>query len=158
PLSVARIVAITVLLPLGIGLAVRHFWPAARRVSAPVNRVGMVLLLLAAALIIVRGWSAIGSLVGDGTLPVIAAFTLLGLVVGHVLGGPAEDDRTVLALSTASRHPAVALAVANSAPSGETLAPAAIALALLAGFVVAIPYTAWRKRLRGNAVARAGAR
>ncbi|HEX6999532.1 MAG TPA: membrane transporter protein, partial [Gammaproteobacteria bacterium] len=46
PLSVARIVAITVLLPLGIGLAVRHFWPAARRVSAPVNRVGMVLLLL----------------------------------------------------------------------------------------------------------------
>jgi BASS family bile acid:Na+ symporter len=44
---------------------------------------------------------------------------LRSLVAGHVLGGPAPEDRTVLALATANRHPGVALAVASAVAAPE---------------------------------------
>jgi BASS family bile acid:Na+ symporter len=54
------------------------------------------------------------SLVGNGTILALGAFTLAGLAAGHLLGGPNRDDCTVLALATASRHPGVALAIASA--------------------------------------------
>jgi BASS family bile acid:Na+ symporter len=70
--------------------------------------------------------------------------------VGHVLGGPLEADRTALAISTASRHPAVALAVATSGPLGEIKTELAIILAyLVVATIVCIPYQKWRERHAG---------
>lgn len=146
PLAVARIVSLTVLLPLAVGMALRRWFPATERLGPPIGMIGTVLLVLVLALLIARLWPSMMELVGDGTLLAIGAVTLIGLAVGHMLGGPSEDGRTVLALATASRHPAVALAIASQA--AEELAPAAIVLALLVGAVAATPYTAWRKRMR----------
>jgi BASS family bile acid:Na+ symporter len=146
PQTVARIVAISVLLPLAAGIALRHWLPAAERWSSTVNTVGMALLAFVLVLLIVRMWPAMIGLVGDGTLLAIVAVTLISIGVGHLLGGPDEDDRTVLALATGSRHPAVALAVAGLA--GEALAPAAVLLALIVSALAAVPYTAWRRRRR----------
>jgi BASS family bile acid:Na+ symporter len=52
--------------------------------------------------------------VATSTALIIAAVAAIGLAIGHWLGGPNPDDRTVLALSTASRHPAIALAAATA--------------------------------------------
>jgi BASS family bile acid:Na+ symporter len=37
-------------------------------------------------------------IIRDGTLPAIAIISMCGLAVGHLVGGPDKDDRTVLAL------------------------------------------------------------
>ena len=91
--------------------------------------------------------AAIRSLIGDGTLLAIATFTLLGLLMGHLLGGPDAEDRTVLALAAASRHPAVALAIASASFPEQKLVLPAVLLALLTGIVATVPYSAWRKRV-----------
>jgi bile acid:Na+ symporter, BASS family len=82
-------------------------------------------------------------------------FVLIGLAAGHLLGGPDPDDRTVLALSTATRHPGVAIAIANANFPGGKLAVAAVLLYVLVSAVVSIPYLNWIKR-RHAAAAGAG--
>ena len=64
-----------------------------------------------------------------------------------MLGGPIEGDRTALAMATASRHPAVALAVATSGVVVETKPElAVILLYLIVATLVSIPYQKWRHR------------
>lgn len=74
--------------------------------------------------------------------------TLIWLAVGHLLGGPDEDDRTVLPFATASRHPGVAVAVASL--TGEPLAPVGVLLAVVVSELAVVPYKRWRKRLRAG--------
>ncbi|MGH2414231.1 MAG: hypothetical protein ACRDEA_11210, partial [Microcystaceae cyanobacterium] len=88
---------------------------------------------------------AIAALIGNGTLIAIIIFILIGLLAGHLLGGPDPNDRTVLALSTVSRHPGIAIAIAHINFSGQKLAPAAIVLYLLVNAVVTILYLKSRK-------------
>ncbi len=57
---------------------------------------------------------------------------------------PRAEDRGVLALATAARHPGVALAIANFPQ--QKLASAAVVLYLVMGAILAIPYVLWRKR------------
>jgi BASS family bile acid:Na+ symporter len=94
-------------------------------------------------------WPAIVGLIGDFTLVAIIIFTLVSLALGHLLGGPDPDDRTVLGLSTASRHPGVAIAIASAiAPDKKAVAAvaAAVFLCVLVGVAVTVPYVRWRKR------------
>ena len=106
---------LTVLAPLVVGIAVRSLAAAfAARIARPVSLVSTVLLIASALPVLFTAWPTIVSLTGDGTIVARAAFVLIGLAVGHLLGGPDPEDRTVLALSTASRHPGVALAIAHA--------------------------------------------
>src|SRR5688572_21294737 len=88
---------------------------------------------------VVIGRSKIGDVVRgrDVTLVALVLITLLSLAVGHVLGGPDEDDRTVLAFATASRHPGVAIVVANL--TDQPLAPIGVLLAVVIGEIAVIP-------------------
>jgi BASS family bile acid:Na+ symporter len=114
--------------------------------AKPVS-LGATILLLAIALpVLFTTWPAIVSLIGNGTVVAIAAFILAGLAVGHLLGGPDPDDRTVLAFCTAFRHPGVAIAIAGANFPGQKLVPAAVLLYLLVSAVVSIPILAWRRR------------
>jgi len=83
------------------------------------------------------------SLIGNGTLLALAAFVLFGLAIGHLLGGEDESNRTVLALSTASRHPGVAIAFAHANFPQQKLAMAAVLLYLLVSVIVSVPYLSW---------------
>jgi BASS family bile acid:Na+ symporter len=97
------------------------------------------------------GRHALAAQIGDYTLLAIVLFTLAGLAVGHLLGGPDGDNRSALALATATRHPGVALAVLH-AVIPENKAPAVVVvLYLLVSAVASTPYVAWRKRARGAA-------
>ena len=154
PATVAQLVLKTVFIPLAAGIAVRYFAPAfAERIAKPVSLVAMVLLVVSALPIVFTAWPAITSLIGNGTILAIAAFVVVGLAAGHLLGGPDPEDRTVLALSTASRHPGVAIAIASANFPGQKLVFAAVLLYLIVNAVVSLPYLNWRKRQRAGIVA-----
>jgi BASS family bile acid:Na+ symporter len=76
---------------------------------------------------------------------------VIGLSVGHLFGGPRPGDRTTLALATASRHPAVALAIATSGAVKEPKPELGIILLyLIVATVVSLPYQRWRKPAAGS--------
>jgi bile acid:Na+ symporter, BASS family len=82
----------------------------------------------------------------------LAALAAIGLAVGHILGGPLAGDRTALAISTSSRHPAVALAIATSGTVSEPKPELAIILLyLVVASIIALPYQRWRKPTVGAA-------
>jgi len=145
--TIAQLVLTTVLLPLAAGIAVHHLAPAlADRIARPISLVAAVLLSASALPVVFTAWPAIMSLIGNGTVLAIAAFVVVGLAAGHLLGGPVPEDRTVLAFSTASRHPGIALAIASANFPGQKLVPAAVLLYLIVNAVVSIPYVKWRKQ------------
>lgn len=148
PLAIARIALITVLLPLLAGTAVHAWRPAmADRVAPTVGRMAMALLVLAALVLLAASWRAMWDVVGDGTLLALAAFVAIGLIVGHLLGGPEPDHAVVLALSTACRHPAIALTIA-SANFPDQRFGGTILVYLIVGLICGVPYLAWQRRRR----------
>jgi len=154
PLIVLRVVLTSVLLPLGLGLLLKRFWrEPPPRLPSLLNVTGLVLLAVAFVPVLLKQRREMIELVGDGTLLAIVAAAGLGLLVGHVLGGPHRQDQSVLALATASRHPGVAIAVATIAAPHQPLVAPAILLAVLVNALAVTPYVFWRKRWRGNAEA-----
>jgi len=148
PATVAILVAKTVLVPLLLGIGLRAAAPAfAERVSRPLSLGATVLMLVAFVPVVVIAWPKLVAQVGDFTIVAIVLLTVAGLVVGHVLGGPDPGDRTVLALSTATRHPAVAVMVARAGAPDDPTVVAAVFLAFLVGLLVTVPYVKWRKRV-----------
>ncbi len=141
PGVVASLALTSVLVPLAAGMAFRAaFRSLADRITKPVSRFASVLLALGAVAVLVTALPSSLRLIGNGTVLALVAFVAVGLAVGHALGGPVRDDRIVLALSTACRHPAIALAIAAATFPTERAAVAAIVLYLLINIVVAIPY------------------
>ncbi len=89
----------------------------------------------------------IAGLIDIRTLLAIAAFVIVGLAAGHLLGGPEAEHATVLALSTASRHPAIALAVAKINFPNEPYLGATILLYLLVLTLITVPYVSRQRRV-----------
>jgi len=149
PAAVAKIVLVSVLVPLAAGIIVRRLAPdLAERIARPIGMVATILLVAAALLVIFGAWRSAVSLVGNGILLASAAFVVVGLAVGHLLGGPEPEDRTVLALSTATRHPGVALAIASVNVPSERLVLAAVLLYFVISTILSAVYLAWRRRQR----------
>lgn len=149
--AVAWLVLISIIGPLAVGMAVRlAARPVAERIANPVELAAMVLLVVSALPIVVIRFPDIVAMLGDGTIVAIVAFTLVGLAVGHVLGGPDPDDRTVLALSTATRHPGIALAIVSANIAAPHILGAILLYLIVAG-VASLPYYLWRRRLSHGA-------
>lgn len=144
PRAVAGVVISSVLLPLAAGMAVRSLAPAfADRFASPISIAGAVLLVAAFVPVLISQGGQIVSLLGGGTFAALAAFAVTGLFIGHVLGGPKFEERTVLALYSSARHPGVALAIAQANFPQQRIAIAAILLALLIAAGVSAPYMNW---------------
>jgi BASS family bile acid:Na+ symporter len=147
PIAVAKIVVIMTLVPLIAGAIVRAIAPAiANRLEKPAKLIATVLLILGAGALLVAALPVIAGLIDSRTLLAIAAFVVVGLAAGHMLGGPEAEHATVLALSTASRHPAIALAVAKINFPNEPYLGATILLYLLVLTALTLPYVARRRR------------
>lgn len=148
--AVANLVAVSVLAPLAAGMVFRHFAPtAAGRMAKPLLRIAEIVLLCGVLSILVFALPSVLSLIGNGTILVIAAFVAVGVTVGHFFGGPGPDERVTLALSTAYRHPALAIAIARANFPGERRVFSAILLYALLNTLLTIPYVAWqRKKVR----------
>jgi BASS family bile acid:Na+ symporter len=143
---VAWVVFVSTLLPLLLGLLIRAVLPAlAQRIEPAVALTGKILLGLGALALLIASVGALWAAVGNGTVIAIAMFVAAGLAVGHLLGGPDPAERTVLGLSTACRHPAVALVIAG-ANSPDLNFGAVIIWYLLLTIIVGIPYVRWRRK------------
>lgn len=153
PRSISVVVLTTILLPLLVGIAIGKIAPTlADRVAKPIGILASALLILSALPFLVGSARTVFSLVGDGTILSLAGFALIGLIIGHLLGGPEPDHRSVLALATASRHPAVAVAIAHANFPEQTLAGAAILWYLILSGIVSAFYLARVKRKRAEPV------
>ena len=144
--AIARIVAMTTLVPLLVGMAVHRLAPrVADALVKPLSRIATALLLAGVALLLYGTRHAIWAAVGGGAIAAIVAFVAVGLLVGHLLGGPEAEHSTVLALATACRHPAIALSIASANFPNEQFAGMVILYLLVSG-VAGIPYVKWQGR------------
>jgi bile acid:Na+ symporter, BASS family len=152
--AIARVVLVTTLLPLALGMGVKALMPAvADRVAKPIALVAQILLAVGMLAILAAALPALLALIGNGTLVATVAFVAAGLAVGHLAGGSRSDEQIVLALSTASRHPGIALAIATANFPDEPRLGATVLLFLLVGGLVGAPYVAWQRRRAQGIVA-----
>jgi len=139
-LSISAIVFKTVLAPLLGGIVLRAVASSfANRITKPIGILAAVLLILGALpalLVLIR--NNLQFLAGV-TLLCFAAFALIGYLIGHLFGGPDPQDRSVLAMATASRHPALALAIAHANfPQQKLVVPTVILYLIVSGVVTAL--------------------
>jgi len=154
PMSlVAKVLGFSIIVALILGLLVKRLFPSFERFAGSLSKIGTAIALLALIPVLLVTWRRIVGEVGEFTVIAIALFTLVGLFVGHVLGGPDSEDRTVLALSTATRHPGVALALASAVAADKAAVSAAVLLAAFVSVIVTSPYVKWRSRVHAPAAA-----
>ncbi|HEY2048253.1 MAG TPA: hypothetical protein VGH03_02865 [Caulobacteraceae bacterium] len=148
--KVARTLLLTIGIPLTGGMVLRAL---SRRVGEKVSRLahraGAFTLLVIFAVMVVTSGSQILSLMRDGAALAIAATVVFGLLAGHLFAG--GRHRAALALAAATRHPGVALAIAEmSWPDQRKPIMAAVLLYLVITILVSAPYVKWA---RGQAAA-----
>lgn len=147
PLAVELVLLVTVAAPLALGMGLARLRPgAAPGLAALADRVGGVVLLLGAVVLLIVHGRAILGVIGQGTLVVTLVVVAFGLLVGHLLGGPDPGNCGALASATVLRHPAIALLLASGAfPEHEATVIGTVLLYLLAALLLAVPYERWRK-------------
>jgi BASS family bile acid:Na+ symporter len=112
PWAIARSLIVLMLIPLMIGLAVRARAAGVAGRAAPVlNKVSTVSLTVMIVLMLVTNLRDIVALYGTRGVLASIVFLLAGFGVGWLLGGPARETRSVLAMGTAQRNIAAALVV-----------------------------------------------
>jgi BASS family bile acid:Na+ symporter len=143
PTQVAWVLAKSFLLPLALGMLLRLLFPsyAERWASRLIGGAGTVLTVCALTLLVLH-FDVLLVARWDGVLALMA-LVAMALAIGHALGGPAPDDRTALAVASASRHIGIAALVAASLPGPRTAV--IIAVYIVASAVVCIPYLRWRQ-------------
>ena len=144
--EVAGAILRSFLVPLGAGMLVRAVAPsAAARLAEPLLGIASAALAVTTVVLIVAGWRHVAE-VGLPSLMAFAAFALGSLTIGHLLGGPAPENRTSLALACTTRHVGLALIVGANARGPAPLA--LVAGYLLATALISIPYMRWRSKSR----------
>jgi BASS family bile acid:Na+ symporter len=147
PRVVLSIVGEVILLPLVAGGLLRQLAPSfVARAVKPTEKAATLLLIVAIIPVFVISWPAIRELLGNGTLLAMLVMSFAGLAIGHYVGGPEPDNRIVLALATAMRHPAVAIAIGQAAFPGNDMVRAAVLLAVIVVAFSTIPYASWAER------------
>ena len=112
--AVAKLVAISILLPVIVGLAISSWFPGfARRAAAVAAMVGYAVLALLVAAVLYNEGGAIISLLGDGSLVAIVLTVVTAVVGGHLLGQPNPSQSRELAMAAAIRHPGIAALIAH---------------------------------------------
>ena len=152
PLAIAQSVATTAVLPLLLGVAARRLIPGLPSwLSARLRTIAMLMLVLAAIPLLVRAWGVFAPMMGDGTVIVMLLVVAAALAAGHLLGGPDPNDRAVLAVTAATRHPGIAVLIAKSVEIDPRI-PAAVLGFMIIGIFAGLPYqTIVKRRLKGAA-------
>jgi BASS family bile acid:Na+ symporter len=138
---VARNIFVELVVPLAIGLAIGRWLFPKTSPARPrtVLLVANVLLVVAFVPLLIGVAPEMGKLIGDGTMAAMAIVVVIALAGGHFLGGPADEDRTTLAVAASLRHPGIALALAGANHAAKPVT-AAVLLFMLVGMVVLIVY------------------
>jgi len=101
-----------------------------------------LLLTVCALLLLILHWEVLLDVQWSGMLA-LAGLILAALSIGHLLGGPAAEDRTALAIACSTRHLGIAILVASALPGPRTAV--IVAAYILTSAIVSIPYLRWRR-------------
>ena len=150
PTAVAGQVAQVTIMPVIIGLLFRHFAPGlAERINKPLRVFANVLFILFVVLLIVMIAIKpdLRAMLNIGGLPItaIVIMVVVALAFGHLLGGPSQDFRSVLAVACIARNAGLAFYIAGLSAYGQQFTPTLLTYVVL-GSALAIPYSVWSKR------------
>lgn len=151
PAQVAPQVAKAQVLPLLLGLALRHWRPAlADRIVGPLQRLADLLLLLLTVLVLaVAGRQLVPFVAANAlALPFMAVMVLASLAIGLLLAGPAPQERITTSLVTSMRNPGLALLFASLYGQGLPGVKLGILAYLLTTVILSIPFLRWRRAQR----------
>ena len=131
------------LVPLGIGLAVRARWEeAAGELQKPAAQVSNLSLVLLFVLMVGLNLDEVIGLFGSGAI--VATLVLIGVAIGcgYLLGGPGRDTRQVLALGSGQRNLAATFLIATGNFADQPNVLVFLAGAGLIGMVIVMPLAA----------------
>jgi BASS family bile acid:Na+ symporter len=141
------------LVPLGIGLAVRARWEeASGELLKPIAQLSNLSLVLLLVLMLGLNLGDVLGLFGSGAI--IATLVLVAVAIGsgYLLGGPGRDTRQVLAMGTGQRNLAATFLIAGSNFADQPDVLVFLAGAGLIGMVLVMPLAAeFGKRAAGQA-------
>jgi BASS family bile acid:Na+ symporter len=141
----------TQLVPLGVGVAVRHFRPLlADRLQGPGNLTSKVLNLAVVVLILAVQFPSLAAIRPRGLLGMMALLAA-SWAAGWLLGGPGAATRKVMALTTSLRNVGVGLVIATGAFAGSPAVTAALAYGLFEVVGSLLLAVWWGRRAAGVA-------
>ena len=144
--TLGREVLLSVLVPLTIGMLIHARWPQlAERLAPQINRIGMLVLVVILIPLLITAWPAIMSLIGNGTVLAVVIISVAAVAAGHILAAPDPRDQVALATAAATRHPGIALMVANGMAADKRVT-AMILLYVLVSLAVVTIYQQTVKR------------
>jgi BASS family bile acid:Na+ symporter len=136
PLEVAKPLVIMIVLPFAAGLAAKaRLGRFAEKAEPHLERLSLLaLFLLMGFVLALHGRDVLGA-VGTGAIAAWVLFQGATLATGHLLGGPGQGTRRVLALGSGQRNIEVGFLVAATSV-GDPKALVMLVVAALVGFVV----------------------
>ncbi len=144
PERAALVLGESFFLPLLAGMAVRWLFPAfAAWVGGRLVGLAGLFLALTALALLAMNWHVALEVRWQG-VAALAVLILMALVIGHLVGGPKEEDRTALAVACATRHIGVAVVVATSLPGVRVAIVISVYIAI--SVAITLPYTRWRRK------------
>jgi bile acid:Na+ symporter, BASS family len=155
PLGVIVTLLLTQLLPLLVGLIVRHRRPAlAAKLLGPCELVSKILNLGIAALILATQFNMLTQIrlaVFAGMLALLVAT----LAIGWLAGGDDNESRKTMALTTALRNAGVGLVIVTGSFPGTPAASAVLAYAIVAVFGSLLVASWWGRQASAQQHSRA---
>jgi BASS family bile acid:Na+ symporter len=150
PSKIATSLLVLMLLPLGVGLAVKSSLErVAARLEPVLRKVSTFALVLLMVLILVANIQNILSLYGSRGVLASILFLVAGSTIGWFLGGPAAETRSVMSLGTAQRNIAAALVVAKQNFSDPQVVVMVVVIAIV-GLVLLFPFARWLAKRSEN--------
>ena len=151
PFHIGRQVFFAQLLPMALGALLRAVRPAlAGRLEAPLGRIGNLLLLALAMMVLVDMPAIIAA---AGWTPIFAGvgITVCALAVGAAVAWRDPAVQPAAAVAAAMRNPGLAIVIATVNNAPPTVTAAVIGYALGLG-VTMVAFLQWRKRRAGDRV------
>jgi bile acid:Na+ symporter, BASS family len=121
----------TQLIPLCIGLAVRHWRPSlAARMQNPANRLSAILNLAVVVFILATQFGMLTA-IPLRAYAGMSALLIASLAAGWLLGGPGRENRKAMTLTTSLRNVGVGLVIATGSFPGTPAVTATLAYGLI---------------------------
>jgi len=141
PWKMAQSLVLLMLLPLGVGLAIKaNFARFAARAKPPFDRFSNISLILLVLLITAANIDKVVQVFGTRGILAGLLFIVVGVGIGWLLGGPRDDTRRVLGLGTGQRNIAAALVVATQSFSDPKVVVMVIVVAIV-GLILLMPFS-----------------
>jgi BASS family bile acid:Na+ symporter len=147
--AMAWILARTILLPIGLGLVCRAFFPTfADKVDPILAMAGSIGLLVVVLFALAAFYPALLNMDAWSYL-VIVAVCATALGIGHLFGPDQPSEKVTLAVECGVRHPALAVTIAT-ANYGQAAALPILVPCVITFVAIAMLYMLWQGRLGGK--------